>query len=71
MIRLFVLNKKDFDFHFQDETKEIHRRAYNELVDIVNSEGKIPLSITVDDCYFEFKSVKEVQLPSSKVASGL
>lgn len=52
-MKLFVVNKKDFDIAFQEEAKECHKEAYNLLLKSISVEEVIPIYINIDNCTFE------------------
>lgn len=57
-MKLFILNKKDFDEHFMAESKSIHISAYNILKQSIETNYAIPILIRVNlgnsEVHFEF-----------------
>lgn len=52
-MKLFVTNKDVFDNDFPSSQKEIHRKAFNQLLNSLGSSGKAPKEIRLDfDMWF-------------------
>lgn len=65
-MKLFITNKKEFDSSFENEIlcRNIHIDAFNELKKTVDSENKIPITLTPsykEDgcCIFSFINKRE------------
>lgn len=62
-MKLFVLNKEDFDNDFPATQKEVHRIAYNYLLKELAQKGLHPLNFKIDyDLWVvEFNFVNKIE----------
>jgi len=58
MLKLFILNKKQFDEYLTTDANKEHIQAYNVLSVNVNGDNRIPLTIEGKDFYLQFRSKK-------------
>jgi len=54
-MKLFIVNKEEFDKDFPFSQKEIHRKAYNHLLQCLGYDESVPNSIDFD---FEMFNIK-------------
>jgi hypothetical protein len=53
-MKLFIVNKEEFDKEFPGSQKEIHRKAFNYLMQSIGYDDTIPNVIKIDA---EFRTV--------------